>query len=159
MQPEDCVGMLFLNKNNVLNILNNPEDIIKSHGYFGAIPQRLVLVEPDNEDKILVTESNIPKNYIQQFIEEYRIGKISNIEIEVDEIDGRLLDEILDEVDYKPIVRPKLTNGFVTIIDNKAEPVYTEKEVCDLLCRVLTAIINPHIPKPDLLEWFNNNKK
>ncbi len=43
-QPQDCVGLLFKNKDNVLSHLTDLTDIVNSHAYFNAIPQHLYLI-------------------------------------------------------------------------------------------------------------------
>ena len=66
--------------------------------------------------KVIATQEQISPEYIQQFIEEYNKGKVKDFEI-----------EMKDWCDYddnpcggldKPDWRPKLTNGFVTIVNN-----------------------------------------
>ena len=59
IQPKDCIGKIFLNKDNVASILTNIEDIIKSNSYFKAIPQELILISLDPEEKIEVDKLHL----------------------------------------------------------------------------------------------------
>lgn len=72
--PNDCIGKLFLNENNVLTRLFDIEDIIKSNGYFNAIPQDLYIVLDD--DNIKNEEHFLNGKYLYQANQYYE--KASN---------------------------------------------------------------------------------
>lgn len=77
--------------------------------------------------KVIATQDQIPPEYIQQFIEEYNKGKVKDVEIEM--FEPTLYTE--DGLDYKDNIQPKLTNGFITIVEKKSI-TYTEEEVYEL---------------------------
>ena len=62
---------------------------------------------------------------------------------------------------------PKLTNGFITIVEKKEPIFYTEEEVLQLLYKWSVYKVNIELEKladelPNILsydEWFEQNKK
>ena len=69
--------------------------------------------------KAIATQSQIPPEYIQQFIEEYNGNSVKDIEIEMEEYNH---DEEWSEISgaYETYrYRPKLTNGFITIVNER----------------------------------------
>ena len=135
--------------------------------------------------KVIARQSQIPLEYISKFIEQYNNGCVEDFEIKC----GGSYEEFLDfcgklGYDYdrafgwykrtdpggnRPNTSkledlfnkyPKLTNGFVTIVEN--EPIlYTEEEVKHLcLCAMSDAQDNiRQYPYEYIDEWFEQNKK
>lgn len=70
--------------------------------------------------KVIATQDQIPKHYIQQFIEEYNSGKVNDVEIEM-EMWGtsvpNLKDYTYSEYTTKALYIPKLTNGFINVVN------------------------------------------
>ena len=124
---------------------------------------KLVLITPENRKsilhhvvksnfgKVIATQDKISPEYIQQFIEEYNKGEVKDVEIEMitmNEGHNKPEDYPFQEIDI-----PKLTNGFITIIEKSniekqadlveeiafenlkvKEPItYTEEEVLEYL--------------------------
>lgn len=50
-EPEEYLGYLFRGENGVYSIINDIEDLIKSIGWFGVIPQNLYIVNTEAEIK------------------------------------------------------------------------------------------------------------
>lgn len=65
-----------------------------------------------NPKKVIAVQSQIPDDYIQQFIEEYGLGDVKDVEI-----------ECWDNSDYNPSmfpdIRPKITDNFITFAHKK----------------------------------------
>ena len=106
--------------------------------------------------KVIARQSQISPEYISKFVEQYNQDCIEDLEIEMENkiaIDGHTVIGI----------EPKITNGFVTIVEKKAIS-YTEEEVINML-----GLFGKHImTHPDLdfgeefeeaIIWFENNKK
>lgn len=102
--------------------------------------------------KIIAQQSQLSPEYIQQFIEEYNNGEIKDIEIEMHE-------EPCFQSSFS-IIEPKLTNGFITII-NKEPILYTEEEVENLLFKFAedNALTSCKSEIDDFNEWVEQNKK
>lgn len=67
--------------------------------------------------KIIALQPQIPLTYIQQFIEEYNTGNIKDVEIEMKvRTDFKDMIDAIDGNAYEP----KLTDGFVTIVNKKS---------------------------------------
>ena len=108
--------------------------------------------------KVIARQSQIPQEYISKFIEQYNNDCVLDLEIEMENkiaIDGHTVIGI----------EPKITNGFVTIVEK--EPItYTEEEV-KFLCSGAYSLGFSSLKSeiPDLEEmmeldnWFNKNKK
>ena len=93
--------------------------------------------------KVIARQSQISPEYISKFIEQYNKGCIEDLEIEMENkiaIDGHTVIGI----------EPKLTNGFVTIVE-KESISYTEEEVKSLFIKFS--------PSLTTIAWFNENKK
>ena len=120
-------------------------------------------VSAHNCRKVIATQSQLPKSYIQQFIKEYNKGEVKDTEIEMEELyfhgSGYYKAEELTFSEREKHIpmreyKPKLTNGFITIVGE--EPIlYTEEEfkyksrdAFDNSCKYSS-----------FEEWFNNNKK
>lgn len=110
-----------------------------------------------NHKKIVATQSQLPIDYINQFIEEYNTGNVKDLEIEmeIDELSTKIRNSSEHKFEnYKfvnSIFKPKLINGFVTIVEREIdidvdmpgefvkykEPIlYTEEEVLNLLSKL-----------------------
>ena len=127
---------------------------------------------PENCKKIIARQSQIPLEYISKFIEQYNKGCIEDLEIEMekcwinsDNVKGNSFTEVakfepsINDFDAVLIIQPKLTNGFVTIVE-KEPIIYTEEEVRKLISEALYHFcpMNNH-RKEDEIDWFENNKK
>lgn len=78
--------------------------------------------------KVIARQSQIPTEYISKFIEQYNNGCIEDLEIEMEELyfhgSGYYKAEQLSPVaqekyDFMKELKPKLTNGFVTIVEKE----------------------------------------
>ncbi len=71
--------------------------------------------------KVIANQHQIPPEYIKQFIGEYNKGEVKNVEIEMEEYD--YVEEWSDNHGaYETFkLKPRITNGFVTIINNHTE--------------------------------------
>ena len=128
--------------------------------------------------KVIARQSQIPLEYISKFIEQYNKGCVEDLEIEMekcwinsDNVKGNSFTEVakfepsINDFDAVLIIQPKLTNGFVTIVEK--EPItYTEKEVKSLCSEDYSLGLSSLKSEiPDLEEmmeldnWFENNKK
>ena len=70
--------------------------------------------------KVIAKQDQIPESYIQQLIKEYNNSTVKDINIEMEEFDH---DEEWSDIGgaYETFrYRPRLTNGFVTIVDDSA---------------------------------------
>lgn len=77
--PRDCLNKIFKNKDGVLSILTNLEDIIKSNSYFGAHPynmyllsNRLIKVYDFYYDKSLNRISRLDVDAAKEFAKEIK---------------------------------------------------------------------------------------
>ena len=112
----------------------------------------------NNLKKVIARQSQIPQKYISKFIEQYNNSCVEDLEIEMENkiaIDGHTVIGI----------EPKLTNGFVTIVE-KELITYTEEEVKSLCSEAYSLGLSSLKSEiPDLEEmmeldnWFENNKK
>ena len=64
--------------------------------------------------KVIARQSQIPQEYISKFIEQYNNGCVDDLEIEMEYTLGNEED---DNQNLIPILIPKLTNGFITIVE------------------------------------------
>ncbi len=128
------------------------------------------------KSKIIVRQSQLPDEYIQQFISEYNRGGVVDVLIEME-----VITEPVQDGDWNKYTQylPKLTNGFITICDsnysnrcsplniNKSiskEPItYTEEEVYRMCKTSFEMYMTNEYSDDELVkvfeDWFNNNKK
>ena len=132
----------------------------------------------NNLKKVIARQSQISPEYISKFIELYNKGCIEDLEIEMekcwinsDNVKGNSFTEVakfepsINDFDAVLIIQPKLTNGFITIVEK--EPItYTEEEVKSLCSGAYSLGLSSLKSEiPDLEEmmeldnWFENNKK
>ena len=152
-------------------VYNNKRKIIELFKYIQGTCEEIFC------RKVITRQSQIPAEYISKFIEQYNNGSVEDLEIEMehywinsDSIKGNFFTEVakfepsINQYDAILNNRPKLTNGFVTIVEK--EPIrYIEKEVRELLKKVL--IDEPdesdQMSAEDFWEWFDiwfeQNKK
>lgn len=88
--------------------------------------------------KVIATQSQLSPEYIQQFIEEYNKGEVKDVKIvfevlqdcincKLDGLDDECIeccpeDSNFESIEHPVVTRPKLTNGYVTIVNTmKAE--------------------------------------
>ena len=115
----------------------------------------------DNLKKVIARQSQIPPEYISKFIEQYNNGCVEDLEIEMEYISG--WSKLLVEKQGSPIkyhIQPKLTKGFVTIVEK--EPVlYTKEEVILYLQKYRVDLSSGKTPiiGDTTKDWFENNKK
>ena len=127
---------------------------------------------PEDVEKVIARQSQISPEYISKFIEQYNNGCIDDLKIEMEELyiypDGTKSKISRLMPDAKPIEEPKLTNGFVTIVEKEVIS-YTEEKVLDLIFKYSNDLLNRTDPFLDTFEnesatnftkeWFNQNKK
>ena len=132
----------------------------------------------NNLKKVIARQSQISPEYISKFIEQYNSGSVEDLEIEMekcwinsDNVKGNSFTEVakfepsINDFDAVLIIQPKLTHGFVTIVEK--EPItYTEEEVKSLCSEAYSLGLSSLKSEiPDLEEmmeldnWFENNKK
>lgn len=124
--------------------------------------------------KVVVRQSQLPEEYIQRFVEEYNSGNVKDVEIEMEGILPPVGGQTCGggAVVYFIGYKPKLTNGFVTIVDNKEPILYTEEDMISLLNTYEQTLNNGYqeewydtdrkifkINKEGFLEWLQENKK
>ena len=84
----------------------------------------------NNLKKVIARQSQIPQKYISKFIEQYNNSCVEDLEIEMekcwinsDNVKGNSFTEVakfepsINDFDAVLIIQPKLTNGFVTIVE------------------------------------------
>lgn len=84
----------------------------------------------NNLKKVIARQSQISPEYISKFIEQYNRGSVEDLEIEMekcwinsDNVKGNSFTEVakfepsINDFDAVLIIQPKLTNGFVTIVE------------------------------------------
>ena len=122
--------------------------------------------------KVIATQEQLPKEYIQQFINEYNLNTVKDIEIEMEEYWVNLLG-----IGEEKRIKPKLdSNGHVIIIgsinkttitfpeitlDSGSHILYSEEEVKALLSKAFDDFIQDDDDTIgfNLNDWWNNNKK
>ena len=122
--------------------------------------------ETEFDVKVIARQSQIPAEYISKFIEQYNNNCVEDIEIEMEERFEEDTSKSYIQGKGQPaikIVEPKLTNGFVTIIE-KNTITYTEEEVKQLLSKFGNHImIHPNLDfgeeYEEAINWFEQNKK
>ena len=122
--------------------------------------------------KVIARQSQIPSEYIFKFVEQYNNGCVEDLEIEMekcwinsDNVKSNSFTEVakfepsINDFDAVLIIQPKLTNGFVTIVEKEVIS-YTEEEVRKLISEALYHFcpMNNHCEE-DEIEWFEQNKK
>lgn len=117
-----------------------------------------------NYKKVIAPQSQLSEEYIQKFVEEYNSGNVKDIEIKMD---GNYAHEYGGY--YVETITPKLTNGFVTIVNNKEPILYTEEEVENLFENWLNTKVQEELMKLSgemdsidgvtFKDWFQENKK
>ena len=122
--------------------------------------------------KIIARQSQISPEYISKFIEQYNKSCVKDLEIEMekcwinsDNVKGNSFTEVakfepsINDFDAVLIIQPKLTNGFVIIVEKEVIS-YTEEEVRKLISEALYHFcpMNNH-REEDEIDWFNENKK
>lgn len=154
-------------------------DLIKQ---YGTIEGGITPLEQDIF-KVIAQQSQFPLEYIQQFIEEYNKGEVKDVKIEMERLYSYEAADEFDEVGFCGF-RPKLTNGFITIVEKSniekqtdlveetafenlkvKEPItYTEEEVKQLFIdrakefSPASKVFGDFLLKQDL-NWFEQNKK
>lgn len=151
------------NKQQLILISLENEKIEVGDTYFNIVSNEMVEVdftidyEQNHCKKVIATQSQISPEYIAKFVEQYNNGKVDDVEIEVLIMNEGYTD--VNDYPYQEIDIPKLTNGFITIVEKKEPILYTEEETW-------TLITQSHIYRNkskdwynELPEWFERNKK
>ena len=126
----------------------------------------------NNLKKVIARQSQIPLEYISKFIEQYNQGCVEDLEIEMekywinsDNVKGNSFTEVakfepsINDFDAVLIIQPKLTNGFITIVE-KEPIIYTEEEVRKLISEALYHFCPMNnYREEDEIDWFEKNKK
>lgn len=110
--------------------------------------------------KVIARQSQISPEYISKFIEQYNNGCVEDLEIMMEYVNSwskLLVEKRGDPIKYH--IQPKLTNGFVTIVE-KEPTIYTEDEV-KLLCHYAMEFAQDRREFAYELidDWFEVNKK
>ena len=182
------------------------EKIEEGDTYFNVVSNEIVEVdftidyEQNHCKKVIARQSQIPLEYISKFIEQYNQNCVEDLDIEMekcwinsDNVKGNSFTEVakfepsINDFDAVLIIQPKLTNGFVTIVERetcdkckntckkistitgefgsctefeKESISYTEEEVRKLISEALYHFcpMNNH-REEDEIDWFENNKK
>ena len=118
------------------------------------------------DKKVIVKEKQIPLKYLNQFIEEYnKKGEVKDVEIEWQTDWNKetimCMEGYGDNPDKFPFEpKPKLTNGFITIVYKTKEPIYyTEDEVKNLCSKSWLKQPNTTNMLVEFNTWFDKNKK
>ena len=142
------------------------------HKHLGTLPLNKYKHDGDKCFKVIARQSQISPEYISKFIEQYNKDCIEDLEIELekcwinsDNVKGHSFTEVakfepsINDFDAVLIIQPKLTNGFVIIVEKEVIS-YTEEEVRKLISEALYHFcpMNNH-REEDEIDWFENNKK
>ena len=120
----------------------------------------------NNLKKVIARQSQIPQEYISKFIAQYNTGGVEDLEIEMekcwinsDNVKGNSFTEVakfessINDFDAVLIIQPKLTNGFVTIVEKEVIN-YTEEEVRKLISKALYHFCpKNNYRKEDEIDW------
>ena len=166
-------------------ILISLEDEMIEEGEYLNLAHRVIVQPTDlewansnsnNLKKVIARQSQIPPEYISKFIEQYNQGGVEDLEIEMekcwinsDNVKGNSFTEVakfepsINDFDAVLIIQPKLTNGFVTIVEKEIIS-YTENDMRDAFeaGHKLGWSGYPNTDnwtQPKFEEWFNENKK
>lgn len=119
--------------------------------------------------KVIAQQSQLSPELINKLIEEYNNGDMKDFEIEMEEETTEWVCQFNRNVE---ILEPKLTNGFITPIEennadkeiiedvfSKKEILYTEEEVDNILNTVLNEILcSQRLQNLNLIKYPNSNK-
>lgn len=117
--------------------------------------------------KIIATQDQLPKEYIQQLVEQYNSHKVEDVEIEIIEDYGHI-DKDYDPDDQENAIfigeYLKLNDENQVQIVKRKPILYTEEEVKELLLKSVEETCTKHkviqqIFKDNLSIWFEQNKK
>ena len=108
--------------------------------------------------KVIATQSQISSEYITRFVDQYNNGKVEDLEIKItnEPQSHKDIDKLVEGTIY--LNQPKLTNGFVTIVE-KQPILYTEEEAKELIWKVFRDIDNSEHFESHAIDWFELNKK
>ena len=74
--------------------------------------------------KVIATQDQLSPDHIHKLVDEYNNGEMQNFEIEMDWILGDKEDENQNLI---PVLQPKLTNNFITIVEKEHNIPYPEE--------------------------------
>lgn len=77
-----------------------------------------------NCNKVIATQDQLSPDHIHKLVDEYNNGEMQNFEIEMDWILG---DEEDENQNLIPVLQPKLTNNFITIVEKEHNIPYPEE--------------------------------
>lgn len=113
-----------------------------------------------NCHKVIATQDQLSSEYIAKFVEQYNNGKVEDIEIEIITMNEGYTDA--NDYPYQETDIPKLTNGFVTIV-NKEPILYTEEEIKVYLKKIVRSTYPLGEFNEDVSlfinDWFEQNEK
>lgn len=134
-----------------------------------------------NVKKVIATQDQLSPEYISKFIKEYNDGCVKDVEIEMEELyfhgSGYYKAEELSQTEKERYIfmreyKPKLTNGFITIVEKKEAILYTGEEIISLINNYAQTLDNTNEEEwyatdreifsdflQDLIEWLSQNKK
>ena len=128
-------------------------DITNKHG---NIVCETATYLPEDVKKVIARQSQISPEYISKFIGQYNNGCIDDLEIEMEELyiypDGTKSKISRLRPDAKPIEEPKLTNGFVTIVEKE----YSHNLLCNMQYYMEYCQANGYVTPQDWLNKFKH---
>lgn len=107
--------------------------------------------------KVIANQNQLSLEYIAKFVEQYNNGKVDDVEIEMN---GEWDNDYNGY--YADTIKPKLTDGFISIIENKQTILYTEEEVYELFNsfrKDFSLYRGIQIMDDQLKDWFEQYKK
>jgi len=118
-----------------------------------------------NYYNIVAYQSQLSPELIQQLVNEYNSDGMKDFEIRMEEKFNLRFYTPAGGIEccekYNVHFKPKLTNGFVTVV--KKEPIlYTEEEVENILAEyseALQSILTKNLMEVTPVRWFKQNKK
>lgn len=148
------------------------EKIEEGDTYFSKYGNNIDIITKDNYiseshiraktfNKVIARQSQISPEYISKFIEQYNDGSVEDFDIRMITMNKGYND--IADIPYQEVDIPKLTNGFVTIIE-KEQISYSKENLRDAF-KAGHKLGWPGYPnlddwiQPKFEEWFEQNKK
>lgn len=103
-----CTMSEFLDSDNIIKFGINNQIKVYKFGY----------------NKVIATQDQLSPDLMQKLVDEYNNGGMQNFEIEMDWILGDKEDENQNLI---PVLQPKLTNNFITIVEKEHNFPYPEE--------------------------------
>ena len=142
----------------ISSIIAVRNDIKPGDKYYSFETETIDILEENElsmsyDRKVIATQDQLPNEYIQQFVEEYNKGEVKDVEIEMT---TTTYDDWMENGTSPVYPKPKLTMGFITII-NKEPILYTEEEVKEFCYKAMR--YKGYTEYNECMEWFETNIK